>query len=102
AIAPKRRERAHWSNRKLLGKRLDQALMDLQGKVSQGIPIGNDLSFLLAETVLAEVDKRLGGNRASAYRWYDDYEFACHTLAEAEAALANLRRERARFRLRLN
>jgi hypothetical protein len=30
--------------------------MDLDGKVSQGIPIGNDISFLLGEAVTARVD----------------------------------------------
>lgn len=40
AIDPKLRNRAHWKNGKLLRKQLDQALMDLDGKVSQGIPIG--------------------------------------------------------------
>jgi hypothetical protein len=37
AVDPKLRKRQHWGNRRLLGKKLDQALMDLDGKVSQGI-----------------------------------------------------------------
>jgi hypothetical protein len=53
AIDPKLREKAHWKNQKLLGKKLDQAIMDLDAKFSQGIPIGNDVSFLLAEVLLA-------------------------------------------------
>ena len=73
AVDPKLRKRANWSNRKLLGKLLDQALMDLDGKVSQGVPIGNDISFLLAEIVLAEVDRAVRLPAGRAYRWYDDY-----------------------------
>jgi hypothetical protein len=46
---------ANWKNWKLLGKKVDQALMDSDRKISQGIPIGNDISFLLAEIVLAHV-----------------------------------------------
>ena len=102
AIDPKLRQRANWQKTALLGKRLDQSLMDLQKKVSQGIPIGTDLSFLLAEVVLAEVDRRLGRNTSNAFRWYDDYEFGCDSREDGERVLAELARELGKFRLRLN
>lgn len=102
AVDPKLRERRHWRNPSLLGKQLDQCLMDLQGKVSQGIPIGNDVSFLLAETVLAQVDKAIGFDRSRAYRWFDDYEFACDSRQEAEETLAKMQRHLDAFRLRIN
>ncbi len=102
AIDPKLRDKAHWKNGKLLGKQLDQALMDLDGKVSQGIPIGNDISFLLAESVLAQVDARISAPAHHAFRWYDDYEIAFDTRGEAEACLKRLSGELSRFRLRLN
>jgi hypothetical protein len=102
SVDPKLRKRANWNNRKLLGKMLDQALMDLDGKVSQGVPIGNDISFLLAEIVLAEVDKRTRLPAGRAYRWFDDYEIAFDTSDQAEEALKRLNKELGRFRLRLN
>lgn len=102
AIDPKLRKRANWRNQRLLGKQIDQALMDLQGKVSQGITIGNDVSFLLGEIVLSEVDRRLRRANINAFRWYDDYEFACETREEGQRILAVLRTELAKFRLRLN
>lgn len=102
AIDPKLRKKAHWKNPKLLGKKLDQALMDLDGKVSQGIPIGNDISFLLAESVLSQVDSRLSVPANRALRWFDDYEIAFDTRTEAEACLKRLSSELAGFRLRLN
>jgi len=102
AIDPKLREKAHWKNGKLLGKQLDQALMDLDGKVSQGIPIGNDISYLLAEAVLAQVDVRISAPAHRAFRWFDDYEISFDTRGEAEACLKRLSGELARFRLRLN
>ncbi|PYQ57456.1 MAG: hypothetical protein DMF53_22685 [Acidobacteria bacterium] len=76
--------------------------MNMQGKVSQGIPIGNDLSFLLAEVVLAQVDKKLGVRPEQAYRWFDDYEFACRTRQEAEEILVRLNRCLDSYRLRVN
>jgi hypothetical protein len=102
AIDPKLRKRANWKNSALLGKRIDQALMDLQGKISHGIPIGNDISFLLAEVVLAEVDKTLRLPHRTAVRWFDDYEIACSSIEEAERWLARLQSAMTSFRLKLN
>jgi hypothetical protein len=102
AVDARARDRKNWRNKGLLGVKVDDALMGLQARVTQGIPVGPDLSFLLAEVVLGEVDKRLGVSREAGYRWFDDYEFACSTRAEAEALLAKLKRELDRFHLRLN
>ena len=102
AVDPKLRSRANWQNQRLLGKQLDQALMNLQGKVSQGVPIGNDISYLLAEIVLGKVDRALGFAADRAYRWFDDYEISCDSQDEAEKILAILTRELRKFRLRLN
>lgn len=102
AIDPKLRLKANWHNKKLLGRLLDQELMNLQGKISQGIPIGNDVSFLLTEIVLAQVDRKLGLKVGRAFRWYDDYEIACDTYDEAQQILARLSRELSAFRLRIN
>ncbi len=102
AIDPKLRQKAYWKNSKLLGKKLDQALMDLDGKVSQGIPIGNDISFLLAEAVLAQVDAGLRVPPERALRWFDDWEITFDSRREAEACFRQLSRQLASFRLRLN
>jgi hypothetical protein len=102
AIDPKLRLKKYWKNQNLLGKKLDQAVMDANGKISQGIPIGNDISFLLAEAVLAQVDRALTITAQSAYRWFDDYEISFDTREQAEAGLARLRNELDRFQLRLN
>ena len=76
--------------------------MNLDGKVSKSIPIGNDLSFLLAELVLAQVDKTLNPTSSGALRWFDDYELATDTREQAESILKILNRELGKFRLRLN
>jgi hypothetical protein len=102
AVDPRLRQKAHWRNKTLLGKQMDQALMDLQGKVSQGIPIGNDISYLLADIVLAQVDRALNVPADRAYRWFDDYEISCDSLHDAERTLSRLRAELSQFRLRLN
>lgn len=102
AIDTKLRDRASWSNTRLVGKQLDQCLMDLQGKVSQGIPIGNDISFLLGEVVLGQIDKKLRVSANRGYRWFDDYEFGCDSREQAEHLLSELQRELERYRLRIN
>jgi hypothetical protein len=102
AVDPKLRLKSNWKNYKLLGKRLDQCLMDADGKISQGIPIGNDISFLLAELVLSQIDIKLKVSAERACRWYDDYELAFDTRHEAETALKQINRELRKFHLRLN
>lgn len=102
AVDPKLREKANWRNGRLLGKQLDQALMNCQGKRSQGLPVGPDISNLLAEIVLSQVDKELGTSASASYRWFDDYEFGCSSHQQAEALLAKLERALKRFNLRLN
>jgi hypothetical protein len=102
AVDPQLRSRSNWGNSSFLGQKLDLALMNLDGKISQGIPIGNDVSFLLAELVLGQVDRVLTSQHARALRWFDDYELAADTREEAEEILKQLNRELGRFRLRLN
>lgn len=102
AIDPKTRSKKHWKNMKLLGKQMDQALMNLQGKVSQGIPIGTDISFLLGEVVLAQVDRQIPVPPSRCYRWFDDFEITCDTREEAEAVLASVTKALRSFNLRTN
>ena len=102
AVDPKLRLRKNWRKATMLGKKIDQALMDWDGKLSQGLPIGNDLSFLLAEIVLAQVDSGLKPQKGRAFRWFDDYEFAFDNRDSAEVMLKKLTRELGKFRLRLN
>jgi hypothetical protein len=102
AVDPRLRSKKHWKNFKLLGKQLDQVLMDMQGKVSQGIPIGTDVSFLLGEVVLAQIDRHLTVPPGRCYRWFDDFEIACDSREQAEAVLAALIKALRSFNLRPN
>lgn len=102
AIDPKLRAKGNWRKAKFLGARIDQALMDSENKISQGVAIGNDISFLLAECVLARVDRATAFPKERSYRWFDDYEIAFDTREQAEAGLTKLRQELSRFKLRLN
>jgi hypothetical protein len=102
AVDPKLRKKAHWTDQTLLGKKLDQCLMNMDGKMSQGIPIGTDLSYLLAECVLSRVDAAIPMAKSRGYRWFDDYEIAFETRDEAESCMRRLGKELDSFRLRLN
>lgn len=102
AIDPTLRHKANWQSKGLLGKKIDQCMMNLQRKISQGIPIGNDISYLLAEIVLSQVDRALKVAPDRAYRWFDDYEISCDTREQAESIQARLRGELSKFRLRAN
>lgn len=100
AISPTSRK--DWSNGNLMGNKIDKAVRDMQGKRSIGIPIGPDLSLLLAECILARVDINLDYRSDRCYRWFDDYEISTNTLEEAEHIEARLARELKAFRLSLS
>jgi len=102
AITPKLRERVNWNNGQLLGNKVDKSVRETQARRSQGIPIGNDIAFLLGEIVLSKIDKELSVDSGRAIRWFDDYEIACSSRAEAEEHLSVLQRELANYNLRLN
>jgi len=100
AVDPKLRQRIYWKNTTLLGKQIDQLLMDLQGKVSQGIP--SVMTFHLAELVLAQIDRSLKLPSKQGYQWFADYEVRCSSRSEAEEILARLTRLLETFKLRPN
>jgi hypothetical protein len=102
AVNPKLRVRSYYQKKgsRSVGAAIDQALMNQQRKVSQGIPIGNDLSFLLAEIVLSQIDSALRVDSKRSYRWFDDYELSCDSLHEAQELLSRLRAQLRRFSLR--
>ena len=62
----------------------------MQGKQTNGIPIGPDTSFLVAETILTCVDDELLSKThpVGGFRFFDDYELVFSDLSSAENALA--------------
>ena len=88
----------------LLGNRLDRAFRGAQEGQTVGIPIGPDASLIIAECVLAAVEKqlftRLPGTRG--YRWIDDYELCFANVGDAERALTLLVELLADYQLTLN
>lgn len=89
----------------LFGNLLDEASRNIQSGQTIGIPIGPDTSFTIAEAVLCEVDAaisaRIGAN-VPGFRYVDDYEFACASLAEAEQCRAVVQDALLDFELQLN
>jgi len=87
----------------LKGNELDRLLRNLNDKQTIGIPIGPDVSLLVAEILLSSVDIGFGtGRLTSGARYLDDYEFSFSTLAETEQGLADLQGALAEFELTLN
>ena len=87
----------------LLGNLLDDRIVSLQSRQTNGIPIGPDTSHLLAEIILTEIDKRLRTKiPMRGFRAIDDYELSFTTKYDAEEALSCIRNELSNFGLRLN
>jgi len=72
----------------LLGNRLDVLVRNCQDGQTNGIPIGPDTSLIVAEIILASVDKTVLPKLAArrGFRYYDDYELTFRRDSDAQAA----------------
>jgi hypothetical protein len=87
------------------GNQLDSALRTLNDGQTHGIPIGPDVSLLVAEVLLAAADQELLTECAGlvhGFRYVDDYELAFRKLSDAEKVLTELQGILAKYELTLN
>lgn len=88
-----------------IGNKLDKALRDLNDGQTHGVPIGPDISLLVAESLLAAADRDLlqrCPGLVHGFRYVDDYELAFHKLSDAEQVLTELQGILAEYELSLN
>lgn len=83
-----------------LGNGLDTWIRASQDGQTMGIPVGPDTSHVIAELVLSAVDEHFPRDRG--IRFYDDYEFACDSAADAENTLSRLQQRLSEYELSLN
>jgi hypothetical protein len=90
----------HWSNS------FDVALQSCQSRETFGIPVGPDTSRLIAELLLAGIEKdqdlRTALEARPAFRLVDDLVVGFENESEARKGLAALRRALWKFNLQLN
>jgi hypothetical protein len=87
----------------LIGNQIDRLVREGQDRQTIGIPIGPDISLLIAEIILSAVDRELEWlGIINGFRYIDDYEFGFQTLAEAEEALCQLQELLNKYELALN
>lgn len=86
------------------GDKIDKAVRNCSGAQTVGIPIGPDTSFVVAEVVLTAVDSLLRKALPTlrGFRYFDDYEVAFPTRAEAEEAQGHLESALGDFELVVN
>lgn len=79
---------------KLLGNRLDKLFQNLHDGQTNGIPTGNILSDLVAELILKDIDILISATlkdlNVQAFRFRDDYRFACKNKRDARAVCDRL------------
>lgn len=86
-----------------LGNKIDKLIRNAQHKQTKGIPIGPDTSLIVAESILAIVDRELENKFPNCgFRYVDDYELCFWSLADVEAALFKLQELLTHFELQLN
>ena len=103
ALHSKSKAKSNTSVDDLLGNLLDDRMISMQDRQTNGIPIGPDTSLVLAEIILTEVDKNLRTKiPMTGFRSIDDYEVSFTNKYDAEEALSCLRQELSEFELKLN
>jgi len=81
---------------------LDCLSRNAQDKETLGLPIGSDTSNLIAEIILAQIDKVLVEEGYRFIRFIDDYTCYCNDTKEADSFIATLVRELDKYKLKLN
>ncbi len=92
-------------DKSLLGNKLDRLIRNGQDGQTLGIPVGPDISLILAEIVASAVDDELQKEHKEkivGFRYYDDYELVFETSTEAELVLESLQRHLGNYELALN
>ena len=103
ALHGKTTAKAQRNNRTLLGDVLDKQIRHSQDNQTIGIPIGPDISFLIAGVILSVCDIRLREQKVSNFtRYIDDYEFGCEYLQTAELYRDKLQELLSEYELVLN
>lgn len=103
ALHGKKTAKAQQDNKSLLGNILDKLIRHSQDNQTIGIPIGPDISFLIAEIILSVCDEQLQKLKITNYtRYIDDYEFGCESLQAAESYRDKLQEIISEFELVLN
>jgi hypothetical protein len=90
----------------LVGNLIDRLSRNLQDRQTIGLPVGPDTSRLIAELVGAAIDveiqKKLNSVEGRGIRFVDDFTLGCSDRAEAEKAIAVIRKAANLFELDLN
>lgn len=95
--------KAHRHDSTLLGNQLDSHFQSLQDRQTIGIPIGQDISRVIAEVILGQVERNLGyKNFPEGIRCIDDYEIGFLSRSRASAFRQRLERGLAEYELALN
>ena len=84
-------------------KKLDKRVRGLKGNETNGILIGPDVSNIISELILTEVDDQLDKKGFSNYiRNIDDYKYFARSEDNAEEFLSELAKQLERVELKLN
>jgi hypothetical protein len=67
--------------------RLDKLMQNANDGQTNGIPVGNEISNIIAELILKDIDRMISPvvarTKSTAMRFRDDYKFLCKTTGDA-------------------
>lgn len=89
-----------------LGDSIDTLVRNCNERQSVGIPIGSDVSFLLAELIGCRIDYEIKNSLKDVshecIRYYDDYYFYLNSIGDADNVLKKVQKILYEFRLETN
>lgn len=94
-VSKKNRSADEWYNK------LDKAIRMSKRNETNGVVIGPATSNIIAEIILAKIDKKLS-EKFKYTRFVDDYTAYCRTHKEAQRFVSRLAEELAKYKLTLN
>jgi retron-type reverse transcriptase len=91
---------------RLFGNKIDRLFQYSNDGRTNGIPIGSTLSDLIAETILADIDRKFSQESKhieyAAVRFKDDYRILCNSKENAKKLLDILSHQLSQYNLSLN
>lgn len=100
--------KGNFENYELIGNKLDLLIRTSNDGCTNGIPIGPAISDLIAEIILAAVDRNVSEALSESnikfigVRYKDDYRFLCDSKDDAHKIIKILQRSLSKFHLTLN
>ena len=100
ALVGKEKAKKEQSRQRRWFNKFDVVIRNMQDGETKGVPIGPDISGIISEIILSQIDKNL--RKYTYMRFIDDYKCFCSSKEEADSFIRELSENLEYYRLKLN